>query len=436
MKTGAVVGGLVVLSCAAWACSSSNGDLGFPDGDASLTDASLSSDVVSDDDVTESDASPPVDAVAPSDGSSKDGAAGDAGGDANDGSPPSDSGADVDAGPCVAVDWATELATTDKTTHLEGTTAVDPSGGVHTSCTQLGAGLRYAHRAPDGGWSVEQAPFTGAPNYNALALGPDGKIHLAYRDTATVSLAVRYAVRDTNGTWTPGVIFAGENPVYPSIVASASGRIHVAFQPGDGKTVGYEYKDPGGAWTAIERFDTGVLADNVTLDVDGAGGLYVAYTDAFTRSIKYAHRAAQGAWAIEVVEAAGNGGTGGPRSLVVDAGGVVHLAYATSAGLVYARRANGAWTKEAADATAGRGCEAALALDASGAVEIAYKHCTQSGVWFARRDASGTWSTKLLDATGVYLGPATLATDPSYGVHAVWKNGDANLVYGHARVCP
>jgi hypothetical protein len=348
----------------------------------------------------------------------------------------------VTNGPCRPKVWTTELVVRDRQVHTEGTIALDGKGRVHASCSLSAVngargGLRY-FQGGNSDWITEEPPFVGAPNYNALAVGADGTVHIAYRDSSSEGLAIRYIVRSKLGAWTPGVVFRGENPAFPSIVAARSGRIHVAFQTGDGSAVGYSYRDPPSDTWATERFDKGVLAHDPSLDVDDAGELHVAYADAFTNRVRYAHRPAKSPmWSIETVEPVANSLGGSPRSLLVDRDGVVHLTYATSAGLVYARRIKGSWLKEKVDTTPGRGCKSALALDASGAISVAYKDCTTSGLWFAARSANGAWMSSTLDAAATYLGPATLAVDASNRVHSVWRNDDGNLVHGSARmVCP
>ena len=94
----------------------------------------------------------------------------------------------------------------------------------------------------------------------------------------------------------------------------------------------------------------------------------------------------------------------GDPAIFVEQNGAIHLAYGVRAagrwGLAYARNNGGVWKRELAVPFEGHTEAAGLAVDASGAVHVAYSSIAESGddrnraVYYAHRTLAGVWTSQ------------------------------------------
>ncbi len=309
------------------------------------------------------------------------------------------------ASTCTPVPWTTTaIETSSGFTGLDPSLAVDASGGVHVAYTDYTEGaLRYAHRSTSGSWSSVTLSSSGTDQRPSLALDASGGVHISYYDELRESL--EYAYRSPIGSFTVTTVevVSWTSAIRSALALDASGGLHILYAEDASWTLRHAHRPSATApWaiTTIPSISDGQL-NHPSLTVDPSGGLHAAYVswnyDAF-----YAHRGTDGEWTEERF-ATGPGRQG--TSLGLDALGRVHVSYweTTSPRLQYARReASGEWTTGtalAADAT--MSTSTSLALDGAGNVHVSYyDHDGDAGrrLRHARRNATGTWTHTTVDA--------------------------------------
>ena len=179
-----------------------------------------------------------------------------------------------------------------------------------------------------------------------IAIGSDGEIHICYFNS--VDHAVLYyhkGVDDvdwpvSSETVTEGTYVWG---TYGAIaVDSLTGVVHTAYEDGPGDL--YHAHNTGGVWhTEPAEIDAELLIGRFgkSIAVYSDGYSHISYFDDTNDQLRYATDAS-GSWEALVVD---NGGSvGDPSDLALDALGAVHIAYYDSGGqgnLKYASNASG-----------------------------------------------------------------------------------------------
>jgi hypothetical protein len=220
-----------------------------------------------------------------------------------------------------AVGWHVETVTTGQDATEWTSLALDPQGRPHVAYRD--EGLRHAYRDA-GGWHVETVDGGARAGYRpSLAVDGHGFVHIAYVDRGP--FAVEHAYQDAAG-WHVETVDRGSTPCYDaSLALDAADRAHVAYTCDD--VPRYAYQDAAGWYTETMPFRTGTL----TLSDDGRA--HVASGDGLADGgLRYAYRDA-GGWHVEMVADPGNVFL--DVSLVVDRRGDPHLTY-SEAGIGYA----------------------------------------------------------------------------------------------------
>lgn len=175
--------------------------------------------------------------------------------------------------------------------------AVDPSGTAHAAWYDYRhdpsrAEILFKSRA-GGAWDVTpgDAPDAnvsangGDSVFPALAAGPDGSLHLAWRDNVDGGYRIYYAYRPASGSWT------GALPLSPpgaaadgvALAAAPDGTVIAAWSDArDGaKAVYVRERTPGGTWSGPRRASpAGVGAEEPALAVDASGRRHLVWQDA------------------------------------------------------------------------------------------------------------------------------------------------------------
>ena len=188
-------------------------------------------------------------------------------------------------------------------------------------------------------------------------------------------------------------------------------------------------------WTTTIIDDTTGVEPEGVLRVDSSGALHVMHFNTNTDRLRYTTNAS-GDWASGDLSL--NGAVvQGSASMNLDASDAVHLSYMSDAtGTMYhATNASGSWSYSEVDASVGRGDHSAVAVDASGAIHVAYSMTLIAGNVFAEyyyaTDASGTWVITEVEPTIAGLTPfLRMEIDANGSPHMIYL--DEGFTLSHA----
>jgi len=344
-----------------------------------------------------------------------------------DAQPPKDAIAGADARGC---DW--DVETLERGYGWATSLAIDSTGTLHAAYTAI-AGLRYAFH--DGtAWSFESVAPEAYVNDVALEVDRDGGVHVAYYVYSPTS-ELRYTRRDPSGTWSayevvrePGV------GIGVSLAVDAAGRVHVAYMADYGGRMEHAVRLLGGTWEVQTIADRG---GETSIAIDATGRLHLAYGTWIEGGLHYAERGpADRSWTFQYVDP--EEGVGRMPSLELDRVGGVHVSYHYEGGGVrYAwLPPGGQWTWEAVHSTDVWAYATSLALDARGGVHV----CSAAeGARYSYRPEGGSWRHEAIDAGDAFTGEGcSLAIDPREDVHVTYRwHGEGTNEYEvrHARRC-
>ncbi len=162
----------------------------------------------------------------------------------------------------------------------------------------------------------------GSGKFNAMAIDPQGRLHLAYANVTTATAGMRYAYWDGR-VWNLEHVEGqaennGEYVGYSAIVAlDEAGTPHLSYMNTSSPGVKYAVRRDG-LWHTelVDTVSRVGYPDRNSLVVDASGRPFIGYYDAGVGLLKLARREAQG-WVSEVVDGDGCGFT---SSLQIDHG--------------------------------------------------------------------------------------------------------------------
>ncbi len=173
---------------------------------------------------------------------------------------------------------------------------VDASQRVHISFESVIGGdfgettLRYA--TSTGGdfqmEDIENLPPKSGQTYDALAVTPEGLVHIAYRDG---SLGALRLATGESGAWTKETVDGADDAgSHASIVMDAQGALHIAYRAAATKELRHA-TNASGTWqieTVDGQTDTGL---HTSVKVDSKGHVHIAYVDAGEATVRHATNA-------------------------------------------------------------------------------------------------------------------------------------------------
>ena len=195
--------------------------------------------------------------------------------------------------------------------------ALDPAGTAHAAWYDFrfdgdNAEILFKSRA-GGAWDVAPgdgpdenvSSNAGDSNFPTVAAGPDGSLHLAWRDNDGGSFRIRYLRRTPGGAWTDAAVLsaAGVPADGAHLAVDAGGTVIAAWADSreGGKAVYSRERSPAGAWGPPVRVSPdGVGAEEPAVAVDGSGRRHVAWQDArvslLNREVWHQSASAGGIW--------------------------------------------------------------------------------------------------------------------------------------------
>jgi hypothetical protein len=272
-----------------------------------------------------------------------------------------------------------------------------------------------------GPWTSEPiGPIADVPNSDyGAALGSDGTLHIARRQTIGGVSQLRYSKLPPGGAWSHEVVTDTAHQSV-DIALDAAGTPHVVWVNTD--HVGWSLAIRRDGWTA-ERRST-VRAYAVRVAVDSSGNPHVAYSSRQSSDVtacRWARKSDAGwtdEWAAECsfLRAIGVHGT------------TPHVVMTTTQDvLLHAKRDGASWTRTHHMFADGASSGAAITLDAQGVPSFAFSH---DELEFFQQGSSAKTLDKFRTTTGF---DAQLAVGPDGSLHAVFEQGlyKATVVYVH-----
>lgn len=164
----------------------------------------------------------------------------------------------------------------------------------------------------------------------------------------------------------------------------------------------------------------GDVGSGLSLTMDSAGKLHLAYLDTSNSTAKYATNAS-GSWSIVTAASHARWGAGNRVAVAIDGGGAAHLAYFDSVNraLAYATNAGGSWTTVVVDKVGQWGSAVSMAIDKQDKLHIAYYDEDHLDLRYVT-NAGGTWQGTTLESAGDVGMSTALAIDSNNKVHIAY----------------
>lgn len=304
-------------------------------------------------------------------------------------------------GPALTSSAAEGWALTSIAPGAKPSLALDAAGNPAVSYVRQGVGGWVEFASADDDWKptrIAEGNFAGPAD---LEFDDEGRPHVAWHDHENAEVSARngnlvHAVRE-GGAWEVATARDQGHDGFQTSIAVGGGLVHAAgIEPIQYQTdQGVEhYVLEDGAWS-VASIGTGALEYeyDVSLALTGDGLPALTYFDDRAGALVYAEAEGR-SWTHERVV---SGEAGEFSSLVLDAGGIAHIAFSDEDGRVgYAVRADRSWTIE----EVGRGSgptPVALALAPDGEPRIAF--ADPRSLSFATRD-DGSWRVDQVATVG------------------------------------
>lgn len=356
---------------------------------------------------------------------------------------------------CVPGSWASEPELGFPYGAREPYLLVDSAGRQHVMFLGFTGGAQryfYTTRLPGGEWGPKELVFepTVRPDVTgdapSFALAPDGTVYFAFAESPNLDYRTVIVHRDSTGHFEVNRPVALQHALFPRLAVDDRG-IHIAFYE---LVDGFRYASQpfGGAWS-VETVDPDAQGAHSALSIRD-GIVHAVFEDSTQRvtpfgSTRYARRSASGTWTSEI---AVRDASHEHLAIAADGAGNVHVASMTSFGKIsYLRRTPaGLWTENEVDTDAARMLRPkgiSMALDAGGGVHLAYAtlNVNRDGAmkYAVRSPITGSWEVSTLAGIhapvnhneSLYAPASALATDGSSSTHLVYEappaSGDRKL---------
>jgi hypothetical protein len=327
--------------------------------------------------------------------------------------------------------WTNEIVET-RSNYVSGSSIdIDPSGNVHIayqSADSYPYSVDILHAVRNSGqWRTETVDSDGTPNGDSsIVVDSTGKQHILYLDDTDATL---YYSTNISGTWSSErIVTIGKYYRYHRAFAvDQNGKAHVSYFDDPNDAIQYATNSTG-EWT-IETVATSEDYGRSSIAVNSQGNVYITYYDWREGGSIVIADNTSGEWHVEPV------GPGSYPVIALDGSGTVHIAYADSNILKYARYIEGSFVKDTVDDTVYISNVYGISIDSSGSTHILYDEsrfipcpflCPPHRNLRYATNALGEWSWSIKsveDCSGLAYNPS-MAIDPYNFVHIIYETYD------------
>lgn len=315
-------------------------------------------------------------------------------------------------------------------------------GSIHVLWEDLSPGnweVFHASKEPDGPWSAPTnvSNNSGGSFRPAVAVSPDGSIHVAWHDDTPGDYDIFYAAKAPGGSWsTPTNISKSPRWSYwPSIVVGADGSVHVAWHdltPGNWEAFSTS-KAPDGAWsppTNISESTGTSFIPMLLLEEDGTVNAVWQDDASGNQEILSASKRVGGVWSSPV-DVSNSEGTSAPFAVGKDPDGSLRVVWreGTPDGprLFSATKPPGAgWSapEDIGDEVGGSG-RFAIGVSGDGSLYVVWDDLRSGDreIIVSSRAPDGRWSPTFdISSTAADSWEGALAIGGDGSVHVVWRD--------------
>jgi hypothetical protein len=328
---------------------------------------------------------------------------------------------------------------------------MDAEGGVHFAWVRhagddsfADTSIRYRYRSPQGDWGgglVADISTFRERGRTAVAVDPSGRPYVAYW---VQPYHLVLAERSDAGDWSTTSVAGDWDVGSIGLAVDALGGVYLVYStevtgyPSYDRDLLLAYRAPGETTWASSTAVAEGPADGLSLEIDGAGGLHVAYRRSYDH-VGYAHLPAGGLWSSSLIASQPTAPSSDifGQSLGLDPTGAIHLSYGVlesgATGVRHQQRtAGGGWQGADLGQPAGVAEYGAAADDGAGGLHVVYRDAADNSLIYAFRSSVGDWTPAQIDTESGPMGQISLVVDAGGGLHVAYADAAGTGVrYAH-----
>ena len=189
--------------------------------------------------------------------------------------------------------WSTQTVASGNNRGCHSAIVIDENDHVHIAYQSREDGKLKIASNQSGSFTSYGIDFA-VPAYNmypgyylSMAMDDDGQFHIAHFDDKNDDL--RYATGVPNGQWSTTIVDASGYGYDANIAIDAGGNPHIVYHSWSGFNLKHAAWDPGASsWQVQTVASGGNMGDSNSLVLDANGVMHVAYTDENLDVMKYA----------------------------------------------------------------------------------------------------------------------------------------------------
>jgi len=285
--------------------------------------------------------------------------------------------------------------------------------------------LRWAV-SDEGGWILGVADSKAGSGYqSSISVDSNGAMQIVDFDLNDQDL--RYATNGGASWYVDTVDSGGFTNSSNSMAIDRFNNIHIAYVNATTNELMYAHWTPLTGWTTevVDRTSIAVGSE-ISIAVDESGNAYISYYDGISNSLKFASNAG-GSWVNRTVM----GGAPYYQSMVLDNNNRAQIFFTDSVNhnvtYVMNYSLGGSVNSVVIDSSGKATGDIKAAIDSSGKLHVMYFN--ETGLVYAN-NVGGSWDKMIVGESGSYAGLGlSLALDSHDGIHAIYRDNSSGYIY-------